>query len=114
MKSVLTLFMLAVFAMFAAVDNAEAILSPEADTFLTCLEVEAVSLAPSAVVLEYAAVREAEAETVSDVMKWPHERGLDETGLDSQHLHDYESASSTAEGGSGRDGILPGGASRLE
>ena len=112
MRSVLTLFMLAVFAMFASVNNAEAILSTEADSFLPSLEVEAVSLAPSAVVLEYAAVQEAEVETISDVMKWPHERGLDETGLDAHNPTGIENSS--AEGRTVGIGIWPGGVSRFK
>lgn len=111
MKSVLTLFMLMVFAMFISVDNAEAILSPDGESFLTSLEAEAVSLAPSAVVLEYAAVQEAEAEIVCVVTKWPHVELLS-TGLDAQHPHD--NCFATVEGRADRAHIRPGGASRFQ
>ena len=105
MKSVLTLFMLAVFAMFISVDNAEAILSLEKETLLPPVEVEIFSLAPSAIAWE------AEVETVSLVTKWPHGNYASPVALDVPSLIGLEI--STAEGGSGRGGIQPGGGSRL-
>lgn len=108
MKSVLTLFMLMVFAMFMSVDNAEATLSLDGETFLTQLEEEAVSLAPNGVVLEYAAVQEAE--TVSIVLKRPY-WDYASPGLDVRPSTDREF--SMTEERSGGIGILSGGASRL-
>ena len=105
MKMILTLFMLAVFAMFISVDNAETLISLEADTFLPQLEEETFSLAPCAV------AREAEAEIVCIVTKWPHANCFSRAPLDAQRLIGIEI--STAEGGSGGAGILPGGRSRL-
>lgn len=111
MKLVLALFMLAVFAMFISVDNAEAILNLDTDTFLDQLAEETVSLAPS----EFVFVRVAEAEMVSVVQMWPYGEQLSPLGgLDAQYLYEYESASSTLGGRADRAHIRSGGISRFK
>lgn len=106
MSKVLTLFLLFAFAILTlAVGYAEAILAPNAEPIsqpIALEETESISADADA--------RDVENETVSIVLKWPHEDVL-RLGLDAQNPigADY----STAEGGSGRGGIRSGGESRL-
>lgn len=111
MKTILTLFMLAVFAFFLTPGNAEAILNLDADTAMASLAKEPVFLVLRNAPME-AEPGEAGPAEVRHVQKWPHDDSTRRGPLaDVQALSGIES--STTEGGSGRNGILPGGGSRL-
>jgi hypothetical protein len=107
MKRILTLFILAVFALFMVMEpnGAEATLSLDTSSLIPDQPEESVateSLAPT---------QEMVYQRVANVLKWPNEPSTaNHEPLDVQALIGTEI--SAMEGGSGRGGILRGGESR--